>query len=117
MAGNISILEQFCLWLGFVCFLKRRLFLFSLLIIISACFKITALFFLVLLLTINEKKNYFYFFGTLFSFGLLHTVSYLTSPLYEDFLIFGRQLEKGWCSYFLKLESFFRHKILFIVEQ
>jgi hypothetical protein len=97
-SGNISILEQFCLWLGFVCLLKRRLLLFSLLILIAANFKITPLFFLVLLLLIDEekKKKYAYFFGTLLVFGLIQAASYLTSPLYKDFLFFNRQLEKGF---------------------
>ena len=95
-AGNISIFEQFGLWLGFFFLLKRRLFLFCLAIVLIANFKITPLFFLVLLLFINDKKKYLYFFASLFTFGMIQAVYYFFSPLYQDFLIFGLQLEKGW---------------------
>jgi hypothetical protein len=93
-AGNISIFEQFGLWLAFVCLMKRRLFLFCLLVFLSAQFKITPLFFLVLLLFIKAKKKYLYFFGTIFVFGAIQAISYLTTPLYEDFIIFGGQFEE-----------------------
>jgi hypothetical protein len=95
-AGNISIFEQFGLWLGFFFLLKRRLLLFCLVIVLIANFKITPLFFLVLLLFINDKKKYLYFFASLFTFGMIQAVYYFFSPLYQDFLIFGLQLEKGW---------------------
>ncbi len=95
-SGNISVFEQFGLWLGFFFFLKRRLFLFCLVIVLIANFKITPLFFLVLLLFINEKRKYLYFFVSLFAFGLIHAVYFFASPLYQDFLIFGRQIERGW---------------------
>jgi len=95
-AGNISIFEQFGLWLGFFFLLKRRLFLFCLAIVLIANFKITPLFFLILLLFINDKKKYLYFFGSLLTFGLIQSFYYFSSPLYQDFLIFGSRLEKGW---------------------
>jgi len=95
-AGNISIFEQFGLWLGFFFLLKRRLFLFCLAIVLIANFKITPLFFLVLLLFIKDKKKYLYFFASLFTFGMIQAVYYIFSPLYQDFLIFGSRLEKGW---------------------
>ncbi|MGQ9472262.1 MAG: glycosyltransferase 87 family protein [Candidatus Aminicenantales bacterium] len=97
-SGNISIMEQFCLWLGFVCLFKRRLLLFCFLVLVVANFKITPLFFLVLLLVLDEekKKKFLYFFGTLAAFGLIQALSYLTSPLYKDFLFFNRRLETGF---------------------
>lgn len=95
-AGNVSVLEQFGLWLGFYCLLRRRYLAFCLLIILIANFKITPLFFLILLLFIAHKRKYLYFFGSLFTFGLIQVIGYLSWPFYLDFLTFGRLLEKGW---------------------
>ncbi len=88
VAGNISVLEQFGLWLAFYFFLKRRLLLFCLSLILISSFKITPLFFLVLLLSLKEKKKWIYFASSIFLFLGIHLISFLSSPLYKDFLIF-----------------------------
>lgn len=89
VAGNISVLEQFGIWLAFYFLLKRRLLLFCLSLILAASFKLTPLFFLVLLLPLKEKKKWIYFVSSVFLFLSIHLISFLTSPLYKDFLIFG----------------------------
>jgi hypothetical protein len=87
-AGNISILEQFGIWLAFYFLLKRRLLLFCLSLILTASFKLTPLFFLILLLSLKEKKKWIYFVNSVFLFLGIHLISFLSSPLYKDFLIF-----------------------------
>jgi len=86
LAGNISILEQFGLWLAFYFFLRRRLLLFCLIIVILANFKLTPLLFLFLLWFLEEKKKYIYFLGSAILFAGIQLISYLTSPLFMDFV-------------------------------
>ncbi len=87
LAGNVSLFEQLALWLAFFFFLRRRLFLFGLCLVIIANFKVVPLAFLILLLFLEDKKKYLHFFGWLGAFAGLQAVSYAFSPfLYKEFL-------------------------------
>ncbi len=90
--GNFGIFEQFGLWLGFYFLLKKRLFLFCLLVFIVANFRIFPLFFLVLLLFIKHRRRYLFFIGGLAAFGLTQISMYLATPIYKDFLIRSRSV-------------------------
>jgi hypothetical protein len=60
-AGNVSIFESTVLFLAFVCFLKQRLYSFVFLVVLAASFKITPIFFLLLLLLVPTKYGWKYF--------------------------------------------------------
>ncbi len=86
-AGNISILEQFLIWLAFYFFLRRRVLLFCLFILIAAVFKITPILFLFLLWFSKEKKKYIYSLGSFILFGAILLMPYITTPhLFADFV-------------------------------
>jgi hypothetical protein len=87
LTGNISLLEQLGLWLGFFFLLRRRLFLFGLCVVGVANFKVIPLVFLILLLFLGEKKKFLHFFGWLAGFIVLQAVSFAISPfLFKQFL-------------------------------
>lgn len=85
--GNVSIIEQFFLWSAFYLFLQRRMLFFCLFILAASVFKITPLFFLILLLFTTERRKYLYLFGSVALFSALLLVIYLTKPgLFLDFV-------------------------------
>jgi hypothetical protein len=93
MAGNISIVEEIGIWLAVAFFLKRKLTLFCLCLVLVSCIKFTPLFFLVLLFFIPERRKYAYFFGSLAAFAAIQAVCFLVWDLYADFLFFGPQVQ------------------------
>jgi hypothetical protein len=80
IAGNINLIEQILLWLAFFVYLKKRLVLFCVFALLAASFKMTPVFFLVLLLICDHEKKYTYFMaaGSIFLAYLL--VQYLIFP-------------------------------------
>ena len=80
IAGNINLVEQILLWVAFFLFLKQRLALFCVFVLLAASFKMTPIFFIVLLLTSDHPKKYHYFgyAGTIFLAYL--AVQYLIYP-------------------------------------
>ena len=86
-AGNINLFEQCMLWLGFSYYLKRRFFLFTIIILVAASFKILPALFLLLLCLSDDKNNILYLSiaSILFLFYLL--INYLVAPhLFIGFL-------------------------------
>ena len=69
IAGNINLLEQVFLWLGFYFFIQRRPGLFILCVILAASFKMTLTFFLVLLLLEDHPRKWHQFFIGVALFG------------------------------------------------
>ena len=63
IAGNINLVQQAMLWLAFSFYIKRRYKLFCLFTLIAASFKMTPIFFLILMLLSDDKNKYKYFFG------------------------------------------------------
>jgi hypothetical protein len=61
IAGNINLLEQVFLWVGFYYYLKQKPYPFILFIILASSFKMTLAFFLVLLLLSDSRRKYFHF--------------------------------------------------------
>ncbi len=49
-----------------------------------------------MLLFIENRKKYIYLTSSFLIFGALQFISYLTTPLYLDFIRFNQNLEKGW---------------------
>jgi hypothetical protein len=79
-AGNISVIEQFTLWLAFYFFLRRRLLLFCIFIFLSAFFKVTPLLFLSLLWFSDGRKKHVYFWGSIAVVVAVALISYLCNP-------------------------------------
>ncbi len=88
-AGNISVFEQLILWLGFAALLRGKKILFCIAVIAVSAFKLTPIFFLLLLLVGKGEKgntDLKYFMGAGFLFVSFLGLSYLCTP--ELFLSF-----------------------------
>jgi len=87
-AGNISLFEQFFIWVALVLFMRRRLSLFCLSIVLAAIFKIVPILFLGLLFLLDNKKQALTYFGlSVLGYAGIVGVSYLSSPkLFLSFL-------------------------------
>jgi hypothetical protein len=62
-AGNIAVFEQLVLWLAFAALLARRRWTFALLVVLAAQCKLTPVFFLGLLLVVDERPQWGPFLG------------------------------------------------------
>ena len=80
IAGNINLMEQILLWVAFFFYLKRKLVLFCIFVLLAASFKMTPLFFIVLLLVSNHPKKSLYFGCAVFVFLAYLLMQYLAYP-------------------------------------
>lgn len=95
VTGNISIIEQFLLWLGFYFYLERRYFGFCTMIFLVSFFKITPLLFLILLLFTEEAKKWAYLIGTIGCFAIVMLINFFAQPvLFKNFLINALSLDE-----------------------
>lgn len=96
--GNIATFEQCVLWIGFVALLDRRYWLFALCTVLAAQFKLTPVFFLGLLLVIDEKPRWGWFAGATALFIAVTGANLLFFPrLSREFLLSISSLhERGW---------------------
>jgi hypothetical protein len=86
-AGNINMLVELLVWLGFLCYLKNKLVSFSALIVLSAMYNLVTMFFLVLLLFTQDKRKYQYLFVAFFSLCGILLLSYVQNPiLFKSFI-------------------------------
>lgn len=79
-AGNVSIVEQFFLWMGLLFLLKKRPLVFCLFVLLASIFKVTPILFLCLLPLSSIKNKWKYFIGALVSFLALTACCYMISP-------------------------------------
>ena len=87
IAGNINLVQQALLWLGFSFYIKGRYKLFCLFTLIAASFKMTPIFFLILMLLPEDKNKYKYFFGAGALFLSYLLIQYLIVPdLFTGFI-------------------------------
>ncbi len=87
IAGNINLVQQALLWLGFSYYIKGRYKLFCLFTLIAASFKMTPIFFLILMLLPDDKSKYKYFFGAGALFLGYLLIQYLIVPdLFTGFI-------------------------------
>ncbi len=85
--GNVSIFEQFFLWMGFYYFLEKKYKSFVFFILCASIFKITPIFFLVLLFFIDEKNRYKYFFsGIIILFTILALSYFFQTELFKNYI-------------------------------
>jgi hypothetical protein len=97
-AGNIAIFEQLLLWLGFAALLSRRWWTFALLVVVAAQPKLTPIFFLGLLLVIDERPRWAPFLGASLLFALSVGANAIVLPgQTREFLASISALgERGW---------------------
>ena len=97
-SGNIAIFEQFLLWLGFAALLSRRWWTFAMLVVLAAQAKLTPMFFLGLLLVIDERPRWSPFIGgsLLFVLGLAANALLLPGQTREFLTSITALGERGW---------------------
>ena len=97
-AGNIAVFEQFLLWVAFAALLARRLWVFAALVAVTAQAKLTPIFFLGLLLVIDERPRWQPLVGGALLFALGVGASALLRPEQtREFLASVSSLgERGW---------------------
>ena len=97
-AGNIAIFEQCLLWLGFAALLSRRWWLFTLLVVVAAQAKLTPIFFLGLLLVVDERPRWapFVVGALLFAATLGANLVFLPEQSREFLTSISALRERGW---------------------
>ena len=97
-AGNIAVFEQALLWMGFAALLSRRWWIFAFLVVLAAQAKLTPVFFLGLLLVIDERPRWAPFVGgtLLFALTLAANVVLLPDQTREFLQSVSALGERGW---------------------
>ncbi len=96
LAGNISLVEQLGLWLGFAFLLKKRYAAFCLCVVLVSIFKIVPLLFLGLLFLVPDRRKFLHLAGSGALFLALQFASALIDPyvIPEFFRVFFGMLEE-----------------------
>jgi hypothetical protein len=85
--GNISIFEQFFIWLGLYFFTKRKYMVFTVMIILASLFKFWPILLLFIFLTEGTKESFRRLVLSFAAFALLQAALYFTLPgLYISFI-------------------------------
>ena len=97
-AGNIAIFEQLLLWLGFASLMSHRRWTFALLVVVAAQAKLTPIFFLGLLLVIDERPRWAPFLGGSLIFALSVGANAIVLPgqTHEFLASISALVERGW---------------------
>jgi hypothetical protein len=97
-AGNIAVFEQLVLWLAFAALLAQQRWTFTLLVVLAAQCKLTPVFFLGLLLVVDERPRWSPFLGGVALFSASIGANVLLFPLQtREFLASVSSLgERGW---------------------
>lgn len=74
--GNITILEQLLIWISFIFFVRKKLFLFCLFIMLAASFKLSPIVLLALLLFSDDENRHIYLLTALIVFFGFHALSF-----------------------------------------
>jgi len=86
-AGNVSIVEQAALWTAFYFFAKQRFVLFSVFVVLAAIFKLTPLFFGLLLLSCGKDQRFRALAVLALAVFLIFAIAWLAEPrLFMQFL-------------------------------
>jgi hypothetical protein len=87
VSGNVSLFEQFGLWLGFAALLRGRYALFCLCVVLVAQFKLTPIFFSLLLLLAPARPQWKWFAICCAGFVAVFSLNFALQPaLVNDFL-------------------------------
>jgi len=95
VSGNISIFEQLGLWIGFAALLQGGYALFSLCVVLVAQFKLTPIFFAVLLLLAPKRHQWLWFAVCVVGFVAVFLLNLLFQPaLLHDFFTAAAALDE-----------------------
>jgi hypothetical protein len=95
VSGNVSVFEQLGLWIGFAALLQGRYALFSVCIILVAQFKLTPVFFAVLLLLVPKRPQWQWFAACALGFVAVFLLNLLFQPaLLKDFFAAAAALDE-----------------------
>jgi len=95
VSGNISIFEQLGLWIGFAALLQGGYALFSLCVVLVAQFKLTPIFFAVLLLLAPKRPQWLWFAVCVVGFVAVFLLNLLFQPaLLKDFFTVAAALDE-----------------------
>jgi len=95
VSGNVSLFEQLGLWIGFAALLQGRYALFSVCIILVAQFKLTPVFFAVLLLLVPKRPQWQWFAACALGFVAVFLLNLLFQPaLLVDFFAAAAALDE-----------------------
>jgi len=85
--GNIAVFEQLVIWFALACFLRKRFYLFTVIIVAASLFKVFPILFLGLLLFPGSKRSRRLLFSGIAVFALVNAGMYLFWPgLFHGFL-------------------------------
>jgi hypothetical protein len=100
VAGNVSVFEQLGLWAGFAALLNRRYAVFCLFVILVAQFKLTPIFFAVLLLIVPERPQWKWFVACSAGFAAVFALNVVLQPalLHAFFTVAPSLDERGTLS-------------------
>jgi hypothetical protein len=95
VAGNVSIFEEWLIWLAFASLLRSRYGAFCLFLVLGSQIKLTPIFFAVLLVTVPVRPQWRWFFATLVGFAAVFSLNNLLHPdLFHDFFRVSAQLDE-----------------------
>jgi hypothetical protein len=95
VSGNVSIFEQCGLWLGFAALLRQRYAWFCLCIILVAQFKLTPIFFSLLLLVVPTRPQWKWFAVCCAGFVAVFALNFVLQPgLLHDFFTVAPALDE-----------------------
>lgn len=94
VSGNVSLFEQLGLWIGFAALLQGRYALFSLCVILAAQFKLTPIFFAVLLLLVPKRPQWQWFAICAAGFFAVFLLNVLQPALLKDFFTVAATLDE-----------------------
>lgn len=97
-AGNISIPEQFFIWLAFFFYLREELLAFCGLIVGVALLKVQPILLLLMLMLTGDRKKYVYLAGSILAFAVILLIACTADPyIFFNFLANKRviNMEKG----------------------
>ena len=95
VSGNVSLFEQVGLWLGFAALLRQRYVLFCACVILVAQFKLTPIFFSLLLLVAPARPQWKWFAACCAGFAAVFALNYVLQPtLLHDFFTVAPALDE-----------------------
>src|SRR5580765_1273522 len=79
-SGNVTVFEQWLLWIGVASLLARRYWAYSAAVVGASLFKLTPIVLLLVLVIVPDRRRYHYLWGGALAFGAIFLVTYAISP-------------------------------------
>ncbi len=98
-SGNITLLNNCLLWLGFAAYLNRRYSAFAILVLLGSLFKNVEILFLGLLLMDRRREAYQWFALSVTCFMAYHLIGYLVYPEFYNEWLHNVSTNPEWGAY------------------